>query len=348
MTTGILVTNIGTPDSYEVSDVRRYLKTFLMDKNIISIPYLIRWLLVHGIIVPKRAAFSAENYKKVWTSEGSPLLVYTKRFQQKLQQKLGSQFIVEFGMSYSNPNIEAGLQKLHSRGVDHIIVIPLYPQFAQATTGSAIEDTQKAVAKLGIKTKISFAPDFYDADFFIDAQARLAIESLEKASKDFAAVDHWVFSFHGLPESQIKKDKACSLNLDCCSRQSSCTRRCYRAQCFATAKKLAAKMKLSDSNYTVTFQSRLGKAEWIKPYTDKTVQKLAESGIKNLGMISPAFVTDCIETLEELAIGVKETFEEHGGHYFHLAPCVNDDALWVDGFAEWVHQLSTDNLRPRE
>lgn len=328
MKTGILLTNIGTPASYHVADVKNYLKTFLMDEDIINIPWPIRWILVHFIIVPKRASASAENYKKIWTDQGSPLLTYTKSFAEKLQIELGDSYAVEFGMSYSEPSIEEALKRLQAKGVDKVLVAPMYPQFAQATTGSAHKAFKKAYKNLALNTPYQMIEDFYATPEFIKTQAQIARTHFQKS------YDHYVFSFHGLPESQIKRDSQCKLSADCCSLQTSCDRRCYRAQCFKTANLLAKEMNLGDEKWTVTFQSRLGKTEWIKPYTDATVEKLAQSGTRRLAMLSPAFVTDCIETLEELAIGVQESFLHHGGSEFSLSPCVNDHDTWVQGFAQ--------------
>ncbi len=334
MKIGLLLTNIGTPKSTQPKDVAAYLRRFLMDEDVISIPFFVRWPLVNLIIVPKRAAFSAANYAKVWMPEGSPLTVYSERFVARLRQKMDPSFVIEMGMSYSDPDIESAYSRLKEAAVDHIVAIPLYPQFAQATTGSALKAIHRARKKWNCQIPLTELTSFFSHPGYIEPSTQLAKTVMEKNKPD-----HWLFSFHGLPVSQLKKDPECKVDNTCCSKlnqQNDCVRRCYRAQCLKTAELMAQSMGLSREQWTVSFQSRLGKAEWIRPYTEETLIQLAQRGVKHLGLVSPAFVADCIETLEELAIGARETFIEHGGQDLSLVPCLNDDMEWIEGFEKIV------------
>ncbi|MNJ93255.1 Ferrochelatase [compost metagenome] len=327
--TGILLLNIGSPVSYEVADVKKYLLRFLMDKDIITAPYLVRWPLVHIGIVPRRAPQSAHNYKTVWMAEGSPLMVYTRRFAEKLQNELGSEYHVALGMRYSEPSIDSALLDFKAKGVSEIIAAPLYPQYAEATTGSSLKELQRVARKLKIDIPVKSIPPFYDSDMFIDPAVQIANETL--AAKE---VDHYLFSFHGLPKKQIQKVHDCYATEDCCFEVKATAKKCYRAHCYATATKMAERMGLKDGHWSVSFQSRLGPVEWIKPYTDHSLEALAKSGKKRVAILCPSFVADCIETLEEIGIGEKERFLSFGGTEYTMVPCVNDNALWVQRFAE--------------
>lgn len=326
---GVLLLNIGSPRTYQVEDVKAYLKTFLMDKDIINIPFFVRWPLVHGIIVPRRAPFSAENYKKIWMeNEGSPLTVYTNRFAKALQESLGSSYSVKVGMRYSDPLIGKALEEFAKEEISSLLIVPLYPQYAEATTGSSVKEVNRWLKKLGLDIPTSVLPPFYVDDSFIKPSVRLVKEST--AGKNF---DHYLFSFHGLPESQVRKVHGCLRTEDCCFDQDACAKNCYRAQCYATATKMAESLNLPDSHWSVSFQSRLGRAEWIKPATDHTLEVLAQKGKKSVAVVCPSFVADCIETLEEIGIGGQEIFEHNGGTDYQLVPCVNDDREWIEGFA---------------
>lgn len=331
MKTGILITNIGTPASYDKKDVSRYLKKFLMDEDIIDIPFIFRWILVNLIIVPRRAIYSANNYKKVWLDDGSPLFVYSQKFAEGLQISLGGNYVVQLGMSFSEPSIENGLKKLASSGVDNIIIAPMYPQFAQVTTGSTTKDALRAISKLGIKLPTKFLPAFYAEKEFLSPIVRIANEVLKKSTPD-----HWLFSFHGLPESQILKNPNCQLSTSCCISSSGCVQNCYKAHCLKTATELVKMLNIPDNMWSLSFQSRLGRKEWIKPYTEETVILLAKQGVKHLAVLSPSFVVDCIETIEEIGMGINEQFIEHGGQKMTLVPCLNADQEWINGFAEII------------
>jgi ferrochelatase len=329
--TGLVLLNIGTPASYEVADVKKYLKKFLMDKDVINLPYPLRWILVNAIIVPRRAPYSAANYKKVWLSEGSPLKVHTEDFAQKLQESLSSDYIVRIGMRYSDPSIENAMKDLQSLGVERILLAPLFPQEADATTGSCVKEARKSHKKLQMTVPLDVLPSFFALEEFIDP----SVKSVEK-SLEGHGVDHYLFSFHGLPESHVKKNAGCLENKNCCLEKNACHKPCYRAQCFATASKMAELLKLEKNQWSVSFQSRLGRAEWLKPSTDSKLEELAQTGKEKLAVLCPSFVADCIETLEEIGIGGKELFHSKGGKAFHLVSCLNDDDQWAQGFARWV------------
>lgn len=331
--TGILLFNIGTPRSYEVNDVKEYLLDFLMDKDVINLPFLIRWPLVHGIIVPKRAPFSAANYKKVWMPEGSPLWVYSKHFAEKLQTELGSGYSVKLGMRYSEPSIEKSLLEFAAEKVDSILLVPMFPQYAEATTGSVLKEFQRAKKKHHIQIPTKTLRDFYQDKSFIDPSVEILEESLENKK-----IDHYLFSFHGLPESHVRKNEGCLRSEDCCFEKSACEKPCYRAQCFATATRIAESLNLPASHWSVSFQSRLGRAEWLKPSTEHSLEILAKTEKKNVAVICPSFVADCIETLEEIAIGGAETFKHAGGDNLYVIPCVNEDERWVKGFASLLKE----------
>jgi ferrochelatase len=327
--TGIILCNIGTPKSYEVQDVKKYLLKFLMDEDIISIPFLVRWFLVHGIIVPRRASFSAENYKKIWMHDGSPLWVYSKKFAEKLQQEMGSDFVITLGMRYSEPSIETALKELSEKNVEKILVIPMFPQYADATTSSVMKEFKRAQNKTNIQIPARILPHFYADKNFIEPTVNITQEYLEDKN-----IDHYLFSFHGLPESHVRRNETCLRTSNCCLSLEACNKPCYRAQCNATAAEIAKSLGLSADQWSISFQSRLGRGEWLKPSTETTLEALAASGKKNIAVSCPSFVSDCIETLEEIAIGGQETFKHAGGQNFYMIPCVNDDSRWVQGFAK--------------
>lgn len=323
---GLLLMNIGSPTSYEVPAVKKYLNTFLMDEDIIKLPFILRWILVHLLIVPRRAPFSAANYKKVWMKTGSPLMVYTEEFAASLQKVLASDYVIELGMRYSDPTIETALDNFQKAGVSEIIVAPLFPQYADATTGSCIKEFKRIYEQKGLKTPWSLLEPFFRE--FITPFAAIASENVRGKK-----IDHFLFSFHGLPVAQITQQSGCALNDSCCQAAGACEKNCYRAQSFATARGIATDMGLTSDQWSVSFQSRLGPTEWMRPYTDEVLQQKAQAGVKNIAVLCPAFVADCIETLEEIGMGGRETFQHHGGQEFTLVPCPNADPRWVDTFA---------------
>jgi ferrochelatase len=329
---GVILLNIGSPTSYEVPEVKKYLRNFLMDRDVIDLPFLFRWPLVNLLIVPKRGPFSAANYKKVWMEgEGSPLTVYSNHFAKKLQAALGSNYSVKVGMRYAEPTIDRALSEFNVEGVDSVVLAPMFPQYAEATTGSSVKYTLNQIQKNGYRFKTQTLPPFFNEDAFIGPSVDISKTALKNKT-----VDHYLFSFHGLPESHIRKLDGCRIDDTCCLQKSACAKNCYRAQCFATAKKIAEDLGASKDQWSVSFQSRLGRAEWLKPSTDDALKSLAEAGKKNIAVLCPSFVADCIETLEEIGIGGQELFKEHGGDSFHLIPCLNENQEWVNGFAELI------------
>lgn len=334
---GVLLLNIGSPVSYEVPDVKKYLKTFLMDKDIISIPFFIRWPLVHGIIVPRRGPYSAANYKKIWIEgEGSPLTVYTQRFAMQLQKDLGDDYVVKVGMRYSDPGIAQALREFAESSVESLILAPLYPQYAEATTGSSIKEVERLMSHMGLQAPVTTLAPFYAHKAFVEPTARVIRETL-KSKK----VDHYLFSFHGLPESQVRKVPGCLTSPDCCFEKNACAKKCYRAQCYASAAAIAKTLEIPTSHWSVSFQSRLGRGEWLKPATDDSIEMLAESGKANIAVVCPSFVADCIETLEEIGLGGSELFKEKGGQDYILVPCLNDSLDWTHNFAQIIKETKT-------
>lgn len=324
--TGVLLVNLGTPDSTKTSDVRKYLREFLMDKRVIDIPFLFRWMLVNLIIAPFRAPKSAKEYRKLWVERGSPLKFYGEDVRDMLQSELDEEYIVALAMRYQSPSIQDALEDLMSHKVSKIIVLPLFPQYASATSGSIHDKVMEIVQKWQIIPQINFISNFVEEPGFYKTFGILGKKYLDK--HDY---DHVIFSFHGLPERQIRKgsvDNYCKLG-NCCNAYHDKNRFCYRAQCFQTARLIANELNLSEDHYTVTFQSRLGNDPWIKPYTDDVLKELAKSGKKSVLAFSPAFVSDCLETTIEVGEEFKEEFEEAGGERWDLVESLNDNKEWV-------------------
>jgi len=332
---GVLLVNLGTPDSPSVPDVRRYLDEFLMDERVIDINPVNRTLLVKGIIVPFRGPKSAKIYKKVWSDErGSPLLYYSIRQKELLQEKLGSSYVVELAMRYQSPSIESALENLRNKQVAGIKVIPLFPQYASASTGSVHQKVMEIVSKWQTIPDISFQSSFHNNDGMLEIFA----DNARKYNPD--SFDHILFSFHGLPERQlIKADDSgryCLKAPDCCSRYSDVNRLCYSAQSHDTARLLAAKLGIPEDRYTVCFQSRLGNSPWRKPYTSEVLKELAAKGAKRLLVFSPAFVSDCLETLYEISEEYDQEFKALGGEKVQLVESLNDDPAWISVLEEMV------------
>lgn len=328
---GILLVNLGTPDSPAVGDVRRYLDEFLMDERVIDINPVGRTLLVKGIIVPFRGPKSAKTYQKVWNENGSPLMYYSVRVTQRLQEKLGADYCVELGMRYQNPSIASALGKLKAAGVKSIKVIPLFPQYASATTGSVHQRVMELVSKWQTIPDISFVNSYHDAPDMLDIYA----ENGRKYKPE--SFDHVIFSFHGLPQRQlIKADDTkshCLRSADCCKRLTDVNQFCYSAQCHNTARLIAERLSIPAEKYTVTFQSRLGKDPWAQPYTSEVIHGLGKSGAKRLLVFSPAFVADCLETIYEVAEEYDLEFKALGGEKVQLVESLNDKPEWVEVLA---------------
>lgn len=322
---GILLINLGSPRSTAVEDVKEYLDEFLMDEKVIDYRWIFRALLVQGIILKTRPAKSAEAYKTVWTEEGSPLIVITKKVQQKLQKRVNVP--VEIGMRYAEPSIETGIRNLIEKGVSEIVLFPLYPQYAMSTTETVIEKAEEIRKKKFPDIKINYIQPFYHRELYTDC---LAESIREKLPENFDAL---LFSYHGVPERHIYKTdptKTCNLN-DCCSRETNPSHPfCYRHQCFNTTETVIKKLELPKDKVIVSFQSRLGKDKWIEPYTDHTLKTIPAKGIKKLVIVCPAFVSDCLETLEEISVEGKEQFLEAGGESFTYLSCLNDEDRWIE------------------
>ena len=323
--TGLLLINLGTPDAPTTPAVRRYLREFLSDPRVIDINPVGRALLLNLVILPFRPAKSAAAYRKVWDTEhGSPLMMHSKALAVSVQQQLGSTWQVELAMRYGSPSIAAGLEKL--RSCTRIVVLPLFPQYAASSTATAVARTMELATATWDVAPLDIVPAFHADSKFLDAFAVVAKPALAEAR-----ADHVLFSFHGLPERQIKKsgDAGCLASLTCCDRRDP-PKNCYRAQCFATARGLATRLGIAEGTYTVCFQSRLGRTPWITPHTDVEIEVLAKAGHKRLAVFCPAFVADCLETLEEIGIRAKEQWQAAGGEELVLVPSLNATPAWVD------------------
>jgi ferrochelatase len=342
---GVLVMNVGTPDAPTTTDVRRYLREFLSDPRILDTNAAARFLLLRLVILPFRPARSAEAYRKIWTAGGSPLLVHGHAFRDGLAARLGGDYEVALGMGYGRPSLAAAMEELRSRGCRRIVVFPLFPQLASATTGSTLEAAYRRAAQFWNVPLLSTVPPFYADPGFVGAFAAQARASLAEEP-----ADHLLFSFHGLPERQIlKSDESgghCLRSAGCCSAIGLANRSCYRAQCFETARLISAALGLEDGAWSVAFQSRLGRIPWIGPATDQVVPRLAREGIRSLAVACPAFVADCLETLEEIGIRAAESFRAAGGASLRLVPSLNGSAMWVNAAARLVRRAASDGTSP--
>lgn len=329
---GILLVNLGTPDSTNVADVRRYLREFLSDERVIDIHPLGRFFLVNFIIAPFRAPKSAHEYQKLWTEKGSPLKYHSVALVDLLQQELGENYHVELGMRYQNPSIQSALDNLKKHPLTSLLVIPLFPQYASATSGSVHQEVMRILAKWQLIPKTIFLDAFPTQPTMIGA----FVENAEKLRSQHR-YDHYLFTYHGLPERQLKKaDPQCLASPNCCQQFSERNRLCYRAQCYETSRKLAEALGIEEKDYTVSFQSRLGKDPWIQPYTDETIEKLAENGCKKLLVFSPSFVADCLETTIEIGEAYAELFRKKGGERLDLVESLNTSPTWVKALKEIV------------
>ncbi|WP_161889083.1 ferrochelatase [Pontibacter russatus] len=332
---GVLLVNLGTPDTPNTPDVRKYLREFLLDPRVIDIPTIPRYALINGVIAPFRAPKSAKVYKQLWTERGSPLLYHGLDLQKKLQVALGDRYYVAFGMRYQSPSIKRALEELREQSVDRIIVLPLFPQYASASTGSVQDKVMEIVKDWWVIPSINFISSFCDDPGFIKSFAELGKQHMAQDN-----YDHVVFSYHGLPERQVLKgsDKGyCQLGA-CCNTYNKRNKYCYRAACFATSRLLAAELGLSEDQYTVAFQSRLLKDPWLRPYTDEVLKTLPAKGIKKVLAYSPAFVADCLETTIEVGDEFRHMFLEAGGEKWQLVESLNSEPMWVDAVKEMVLQ----------
>jgi ferrochelatase len=335
MSKGILLVNLGSPDSTAVADVRKYLREFLMDGRVLDAPWPVRFCVVHFAILPTRPKESAHAYEKIWTPEGSPLVVTSRRAQKKLQALVEAP--VELAMRYQNPTVESAIKKLNDARVDDLLLIPLFPHYAMSSYESAVVRVQEVAAQIAPRMKITVQPPYYDAPNYIAALAASAEPSLS------TGYDHLLFSFHGIPERHLKKSDPthchCLAKENCCEVASPAHATCYRAQCFKTVATFVAKANVPKDKYSVSFQSRLGKDPWLKPYTDFELAEFPKRGIKKLLVICPAFVSDCLETIEEIGMRGRDTFMEAGGREFAQIPCLNEHPLWISALENMARKF---------
>jgi ferrochelatase len=335
---GVLLVNLGSPNSPEPKDVKPYLDEFLMDKYVIDVPYWLRAILVRGIILRKRPENSSEAYKKIWTEDGSPLIVISHKLKEKVQEKVDVPVVL--AMRYGQPSIMSGMQELRDKGVTEVLLFPLYPQHAMASTVTINVLAEELRAKHFPEMKLTKVPAFYNKPEYI----RNLAESIARHLEGFD-YDHLLFSYHGIPERHIRKTDVtkshCQINAACCVTPSPAHEFCYRHQCFETTRQVVELLKIPKDKYSESFQSRLAGDKWLEPYTDIEINKMPVKGIEKLAVVTPAFVADCLETLEEIAIRARDDFKAHGGKEFLAIPCLNDDDGWVATLSGWISDWAT-------
>jgi protoporphyrin/coproporphyrin ferrochelatase len=322
--TGVLLVNLGTPDSPSVGHVRSYLSQFLNDPRVIDIPWILRKMLVNLIIVPFRAPKSAKIYKELWTDNGSPLLYYSEQAKELLQQSLGDTHDVYLAMRYKNPSIPDVLDAMRKKNYKKIIVLPMFPQYASASTGSAIEEVMRVMKSWWVIPEVKFISQYYDHPLYIDA-------FVERGKKyHHQDYDHVIFSYHGLPERQVDKvyNEGLCADHDCEHEITEENKYCYKATCYATTRLLAAKLNIPQEKYTVSFQSRLDQ-KWLMPFSDEVVRECGRKGMKKILVFSPAFTADCLETIIEIGTEYQEIFHEHGGEKVQLVESLNEHPTWI-------------------
>lgn len=332
---GILLINTGSPDAPETGPVRSYLNRFLSDPRVIDLPSWRRWLLVKLILIT-RPKVSAHAYSQIWTDRGSPLVFHAEDLRDGLRKQLPDA-LIEIGMAYGRPFVPDALNKLIKQGATRIILAPLFPQYASATVGSVLELSYKTLADLPNVPPVTTLAPFYDHPAFLDAWV-----ALTKSKLDAFKPDHVLLSYHGLPERQVRNcdptGSHCLQKDDCCEHYLDANPNCYRAHCVATTKGIVERLGLGENDYSFVFQSKLGRSAWLTPATDATVERLAKEGVKKLAILSPAFVADCIETIEELGMQARDSFLENGGQELELLPSLNSEAAWVSAFAEILQE----------
>jgi len=331
---GVLLVNLGSPDSTDTKDVRKYLDEFLMDERVIDIPYWKRFLLIKGIILNVRPKKSAAAYKKIWWDEGSPLVVISERFSKKVTNKVD--IPVALAMRYGSMSIEKGMKELTDQGVDEVLLVPLYPHYAMSSYETVVVKAENVIAKNHPKVTMEVLPVFYNDKEYIKAMSANIQDHLNGFE-----YDHVLFSYHGIPERHILKSDTtqshCKIDGSCCETASVAHKTCYRHQCFETTKGIVKELGLKEGTYSNSFQSRLLKDPWLKPYTDFELEKFPNEGKKKLAVITPAFVSDCLETLEEIAMEGKEDFLHAGGTDYKHIPCMNDNDNWVVVMVNWIN-----------
>ncbi len=324
--TGVLILQLGTPDSPSTSDVRKYLREFLMDARVIDVPYVLRQILVNGIIANFRAPKSAKLYKEIWTDKGSPLLIYGNEVKKELQAKLGNDFIVELGMRYQQPPMKEALERFRKAKVGKLILLPLYPQFASSSTGSSLQLAFETIASWEVMPEIHAISSYYNHPEYIRLWAEKG-----KAMND-GSFDAFMFTFHGVPWRHIRKTECggtCQDGPKECPAINESNHVCYRAQCFSNARAVCLAAGFPSEKTYINFQSRLGKDPWLTPYTDHTIIRLAKEGKKRILVFSPSFTADCLETIHEVGVEYNELFKEHGGEELVLVPSMNSDSGWI-------------------
>lgn len=328
----VLLVNLGSPDSPSVPDVRRYLREFLMDGRVLDAPWPIRFGVVHFAILPRRPHESAHAYEKIWTSEGSPLVATSHRVRAALQRRV--HIPVEVAMRYQNPSIDSALGKLAAQDVKELLLIPLFPHYAMSSFETAVERVKDGIRKIASGMRLHVQPPYYDLPDYLDALVTSAAPHLKQP------YDHLLFSFHGLPERHLRKSDTtgchCLKVPNCCEMPSPAHATCYRAQCFQTTKAFVARAGVPKEKFSVAFQSRLGRDPWLKPYSDHELERLPRAGVKRLLVMCPAFVSDCLETLEEIGMRGRQAFREAGGEELTLIPCLNEDPAWLGALERMV------------
>lgn len=337
--TAILLINLGSPESPDTKHLKPYLQEFLMDERVIDVPLWWRTILVKGIIVPFRSPKSAAKYKSIWTKEGSPLVTHTKRQAELLQQRMEAP--VYYSMRYGKPSASEVLQQIHNESplINEIVVLPLYPHYAMSSYETAVEQVKQLHREAGYKSILNIIPPFYDHPSYIHALSESVRPYL---ANDF---DHILFSYHGIPERHVKKTDCTEMHClqahDCCNMASAAHDFCYRHQIITTTNKVAEELGLAKQQFSFSFQSRLGRDAWLKPYTVEQLKNFPATGIKKLLIVCPAFVSDCLETLEEIAMEGKKDFLGHGGESFIMIPALNENDLWIDCMEELIDEQCT-------
>lgn len=313
---GILLVNLGTPDAPTTSAVRRYLKQFLWDPRVVEIPRLPWWLILNGIILNTRPKKSAAKYQQIWTEQGSPLLVISQQIATSLQHQLGERFAVRLGMRYGNPSVSAALDELRALGCLKLLVLPLFPQYSATTTASVFDAVSDELQGWRSLPELRMIASYELETSYIQALA----ESVRSFWQSHGRAQKLVMSFHGLPQEYADKGDP------------------YPQQCGQTARALAATLQLKDDEWMLCFQSRLGRKQWLQPYTEQSLRELAKQGVQSVQMICPGFAADCLETLEEIAEDNRDVFLESGGHEYRYIPCLNDNPAHIAMFAGLVHR----------
>ena len=340
---GVLLVNLGSPDEPTAKAVKPYLDEFLMDERVIDVSKWLRNIIVRGIILRTRPKKSAEAYSKIWWEEGSPLVVISERFQKKVDLK--TKLPIALGMRYGNMTIKKALEELAVKGVNEVLLVPLYPHYAMSSYETVVVKAMEEQSRNFPEMKLTTLPAFYKNEHYIEVLA----DSIARGLEGFD-YDHLLFSYHGIPERHIRKSDPtrfhCKIDQKCCITNSVAHNTCYRHQCFDTTKRVVAKLGLPTEKVSNSFQSRLPNDPWLKPYTDFEFERLAKTGKKNLAVITPAFVSDCLETLEEIAMEGKNQFQEAGGENYKHIPCLNDNDPWVNVMASWINNWHENDLLP--